>query len=84
MSAAGRCARSCTSGQISASVLADGVAVHTMTGGSPPASTTGRLRGGGSGRRLDAYGRGTTSGTPVVVRPCNGQDNEKRITLPYP
>ncbi|WP_373569222.1 hypothetical protein [Streptomyces sp. FXY-T5] len=55
-----------------------------MTGGSPPASTTGRLRGGGSGRRLDAYGRGTTSGTPVVVRPCNGQDNEKRITLPYP
>lgn len=44
---------SSTAGQISASVPAHGVAVFRVSGGSPPAATTSRLRGEGCGRCAD-------------------------------
>ncbi|MFE7764382.1 glycoside hydrolase family 27 protein [Streptomyces sp. NPDC057438] len=62
---------SSTSGQISASVPAHGVAVFRMTGGSPTASTTARLRGTGSGRCLGVDRASTAAGTATVIRDCH-------------
>ncbi|WP_430383124.1 glycoside hydrolase family 27 protein [Streptomyces sp. P10-4] len=67
---------SSTSGQISASVPAHGVAVYRMTGGSPLAATTGRLRGGGSGRCLDVDGAATTAGSKTLLWDCHTAANQ--------
>ncbi|MFI8166015.1 glycoside hydrolase family 27 protein [Streptomyces sp. NPDC085931] len=67
---------SSTSGQISASVPAHGVAVYRMTGGSPLASTTGRLRGGGSGRCLDVDGAATAAGSKTLLWDCHTAANQ--------
>lgn len=62
---------SSTSGQISANVPAHGVAVLRMTGGSPGASTTARLRGTGSGRCLDVDRAATAAGTTTLIWDCH-------------
>ncbi|MFF8940024.1 glycoside hydrolase family 27 protein [Streptomyces paradoxus] len=67
---------SSTSGQISASVPAHGVAVYKMTGGSPLASTTGRLRGGGSGRCLDVDSAATAAGSKTLIWDCHTAANQ--------
>ncbi|MEU2268059.1 ricin-type beta-trefoil lectin domain protein [Streptomyces olindensis] len=67
---------SSTSGQISASVPAHGVAVYKMTGGSPLASTTGRLRGGGSGLCLDVDGAATAAGSKTLLWDCHTAANQ--------
>ncbi|MFF5856382.1 glycoside hydrolase family 27 protein [Streptomyces sp. NPDC012751] len=67
---------SSSSGQISASVPAHGVAVYKMTGGSPLASTTGRLRGGGSGRCLDVDGAATAAGSKTLLWDCHTAANQ--------
>ncbi|MFC3572106.1 glycoside hydrolase family 27 protein [Streptomyces yaanensis] len=67
---------SSTSGQISASVPAHGVAVFKMTGGSPLASTTARLRGTGSGRCLDVDHASTTAGTTTLIWDCHTAANQ--------
>jgi alpha-galactosidase len=67
---------SSTSGQISASVPAHGVAVFKVTGGSPLASTTARLRGTGSGRCLDVDGAATAAGTKALIWDCHTAANQ--------
>ncbi|MEU2225934.1 ricin-type beta-trefoil lectin domain protein [Streptomyces sp. NPDC018347] len=67
---------SSSSGQISASVPAHGVAVYKMTGGSPLASTTGRLRGGGSGRCLDVDNAATAAGSKTLLWDCHTAANQ--------
>ncbi|MEV8123401.1 RICIN domain-containing protein [Streptomyces sp. NPDC085944] len=67
---------SSTSGQISASVPAHGVAVYKMTGGSPLASTTGRIRGGGSGRCLDVDNAATAAGAKTLLWDCHTAANQ--------
>ncbi len=47
-----------------------------MTGGSPLAATTGRLRGGGSGRCLDVDGAATTSGSKTLLWDCHTAANQ--------
>ncbi|MFJ4534721.1 glycoside hydrolase family 27 protein [Streptomyces tibetensis] len=69
-------ATSSTSGQISASVPAHGVAVFKMTGGSPSASTTARLRGAGSGRCLDVDRASTAAGTASLIWDCHTAANQ--------
>ncbi|MFD7245458.1 glycoside hydrolase family 27 protein [Streptomyces massasporeus] len=69
-------ATSSTSGQISASVPAHGVAVFKMTGGSPLASTTARLRGAGSGRCLDVDRASTAAGTASLIWDCHTAANQ--------
>lgn len=67
---------SSTSGQISASVPAHGVAVFRMTGGSPLAATTARLRGTGSGRCLDVDRASTAAGTKTLIWDCHTAANQ--------
>jgi alpha-galactosidase len=67
---------SSTSGQISASVPAHGVAVFKVTGGSPLASTTARLRGSGSGRCLDVDAAATAAGTKTLIWDCHTAANQ--------
>jgi alpha-galactosidase len=67
---------SSTSGQISASVPAHGVAVFKVTGGSPVASTTTRLRGNASGRCLDVDNASTTAGATVLIWDCHTAANQ--------
>ncbi|ELS57173.1 glycoside hydrolase family 27 protein [Streptomyces viridochromogenes] len=69
-------ATSNTSGQISASVPAHGVAVFKVTGGSPLAATTARLRGTGSGRCLDVDGASTAAGTKALIWDCHKAANQ--------
>jgi alpha-galactosidase len=69
-------ATSSTSGQISASVPAHGVAVFKVTGGSPVPSTTARLRGTGSGRCLDVDRASTAAGTKTLIWDCHTAANQ--------
>jgi alpha-galactosidase len=69
-------ATSSTSGQISASVPAHGVAVFKMTGGSPLASTTARLRATGSGRCLDVDRAATAAGSATLIWDCHTAANQ--------
>ncbi len=69
-------ATSSTSGQISASVPAHGVAVFRMTGGSPLASTTARLRATGSGRCLDVDRAATAAGSATLIWDCHTAANQ--------
>lgn len=62
---------SSTTGQVSASVPAHGVAAFRVTGGTPLAATTSRLRGDGSGRCLDVENASTAAGARVVIQGCH-------------
>ncbi|WHT22770.1 ricin-type beta-trefoil lectin domain protein [Crossiella sp. CA-258035] len=64
-----------SSGQISANVPAHGVAVYRVSGGTPLASTTSRLRGG-SGRCLDVDNGSTASGAAAVIWDCHTAANQ--------
>jgi alpha-galactosidase len=63
-------ATSSSGGQVTASVPAHGVAAYRVTGGTPLASTTSRLRGTGSGRCLDVSNASTAAGAAVVIWDC--------------
>jgi alpha-galactosidase len=67
---------SSTSGQISASVPAHGTAVFRVSGGSPLAATTSRLRGGASGRCVDVDNASTAAGTGVLLWDCHTAANQ--------
>ncbi|WP_267134051.1 MULTISPECIES: ricin-type beta-trefoil lectin domain protein [unclassified Streptomyces] len=67
---------SSTSGQISASVPAHGVAVYRVTGGSPLAATTSRLRTAGSDRCLDVDDASTAAGATVLIWDCHTAANQ--------
>ncbi|MGA5065268.1 glycoside hydrolase family 27 protein [Streptomyces exfoliatus] len=67
---------SSTTGQISASVPAHGVAVFKVTGGSPLGATTARLRGTGSGRCLDVDRAATAAGTKALIWDCHTAANQ--------
>ncbi|SFK62802.1 glycoside hydrolase family 27 protein [Streptomyces pini] len=67
---------SSTSGRISASIPAHGVAVFRMSGGSPLDSTTARLRGTGSGRCLDVEEASTAAGTATLIWDCHTAANQ--------
>jgi alpha-galactosidase len=73
-------ATSSTSGQITASVPAHGVAAFRVSGGTPVASTTSRLRGVGSGRCLDVDNSSTAPGATVVIRDCQTAANQAWTT----
>ncbi|QNP75212.1 RICIN domain-containing protein [Streptomyces roseirectus] len=61
---------SSTTGTISASVPARGVAVFKVTGGTPLAATTARLRGTASARCLGVAGSSTAAGANAQIRTC--------------
>ncbi|MDI5977836.1 glycoside hydrolase family 27 protein [Amycolatopsis magusensis] len=67
---------SSTAGQITASVPAHGVAAYRVTGGTPLAGTTSRLRGDGSGRCLDVDNSSTSAGTGALVWDCHTAANQ--------
>ncbi|WP_309114213.1 ricin-type beta-trefoil lectin domain protein [Saccharothrix sp.] len=67
---------SSSSGTISASVPAHGVAAFKVTGGSPIANTTARLRGTGSGRCLDVDNASTAAGATVLIWDCHTAANQ--------
>ncbi|WP_443072888.1 glycoside hydrolase family 27 protein [Streptomyces sp. S465] len=62
---------SSTTGQVSASVPAHGVAAFRVTGGTPLAAATSRLRGDGSGRCLDVENASTAAGARVLIQDCH-------------
>ncbi|MEU4896253.1 RICIN domain-containing protein [Streptomyces sp. NPDC044780] len=62
---------SSTTGQVSASVPAHGVAAFRVTGGTPLAAATSRLRGDGSGRCLDVENASTAAGARVLIQNCH-------------
>ncbi|NUT97834.1 MAG: alpha-galactosidase [Saccharothrix sp.] len=67
---------STSSGTISASVPAHGVAAFKVSGGSPLAATTSRLRGTGSGRCLDVDNASTAAGATVLIWDCHTAANQ--------
>ncbi|GAA4409597.1 ricin-type beta-trefoil lectin domain protein [Actinokineospora soli] len=75
-------ATSTTSGQISATVPAHGIAVYRVVGGSPVPSTTSRLRGAASGRCADVEAAATTAGALVGLWDCHTAANQAWTTWP--
>jgi alpha-galactosidase len=69
-------ATSSTGGQISASVPAHGVTAFRVSGGTPVASTTSRLRGTGSGRCLDVNNASTAPGATTLIWDCQTAANQ--------
>ncbi|HWO65920.1 MAG TPA: ricin-type beta-trefoil lectin domain protein [Umezawaea sp.] len=67
---------SSTSGAISASVPAHGVAAFRVSGGSPLASSTSRLRGVGSNRCLDVDNASTAAGAATLIWDCHTAANQ--------
>ncbi|MCC3655039.1 ricin-type beta-trefoil lectin domain protein [Streptomyces sp. S07_1.15] len=67
---------SSTSGRISASVPAHGVAVYRVTGGSPLTATTSRLRTAGSDRCLDVANASTAAGATALIWDCHTAANQ--------
>ncbi|MDQ7805493.1 ricin-type beta-trefoil lectin domain protein [Amycolatopsis sp. A133] len=67
---------SASAGAISASVPAHGVAAYRVTGGSPLAATTSRLRDAGSGRCLDVDNASTASGAGTLIWDCQTAANQ--------
>ncbi|KDN19187.1 glycoside hydrolase family 27 protein [Amycolatopsis rifamycinica] len=67
---------SATSGAISASVPAHGVAAYRVSGGTPLAATTSRLRGTGSNRCLDVDNASTASGAGTLIWDCQTAANQ--------
>jgi alpha-galactosidase len=73
---------SSTTGQITASVPAHGVAAYRVTGGAPLAATTAGFRGEGSGRCLGVDGASTAPGAAVVIWDCHTPANQLWTTWP--
>jgi alpha-galactosidase len=73
---------SSTSGAISASVPAHGVAAYRVTGGSPVAGTTARLRGASSNRCLDVENGSTAAGANTVIQDCHTAASQQWTTWP--
>ncbi|MFE5207282.1 glycoside hydrolase family 27 protein [Streptomyces sp. NPDC056600] len=69
-------ANSTSGGQISASVPSHGIAVFRVSGGTPLAHQTLRLRGAGSGRCVDVDNASTASGSTVLVWDCHTAANQ--------
>jgi alpha-galactosidase len=69
-------ATSTSSGQLTASVPAHGVAAYRVSGGTPLASTTSRLRGESSGRCLDVDNASTASGAATLIWDCHTAANQ--------
>jgi len=69
-------ATSTTGGAIGASVPAHGVAAYRVSGGSPLAATTSRLRGAGSGRCLDVDNASTAAGAGTLLWDCQTAANQ--------
>ncbi|WP_448316409.1 glycoside hydrolase family 27 protein [Streptomyces sp. CO7] len=69
-------ANSTSGGQISASVPSHGIAVFRVSGGTPLAHQTSRLRGAGSGRCVDVDNASTASGSTVLVWDCHTAANQ--------
>jgi alpha-galactosidase len=71
---------SSTSGAISASVPAHGVSAFRVSGGSPIAATTSRLRGVGSNRCLDVENASTAAGAATVISDCHTAASQQWTT----
>ncbi|WP_229924397.1 glycoside hydrolase family 27 protein [Streptomyces sulfonofaciens] len=69
-------AASGTSGQISASVPAHGVAAFRVSGGTPLTATTSRLRGSAAGRCVDVDQASTAAGATVLLWDCHTAANQ--------
>ncbi|OLF14978.1 glycoside hydrolase family 27 protein [Actinophytocola xanthii] len=69
-------ATSGSSGQISASVPAHGVAVFRVSGGSQIPNTTARLRGAGANRCVDVDNFSTAPGATVLIWDCHTGANQ--------
>ncbi|WP_410614187.1 glycoside hydrolase family 27 protein [Amycolatopsis sp. lyj-109] len=67
---------SASGGTISASVPAHGVAAYRVSGGTPLAATTSRLRGTGSNRCLDVDNASTASGAGTLIWDCQTAANQ--------
>ncbi|MEU5262132.1 ricin-type beta-trefoil lectin domain protein [Amycolatopsis sp. NPDC021455] len=67
---------STTSGAIAASVPAHGIAAYRVSGGTPLAATTSRLRDTGSGRCLDVDNGSTASGAGTLIWDCQTAANQ--------
>ncbi|MDX3195339.1 ricin-type beta-trefoil lectin domain protein [Streptomyces sp. MN03-5084-2B] len=67
---------STSGGTISASVPAHGVAAYRVSGGTPLAATTSRLRGTGSNRCLDVDNASTASGAGTLIWDCQTAANQ--------
>ncbi|GAA1286981.1 glycoside hydrolase family 27 protein [Saccharothrix xinjiangensis] len=65
-----------SSGTISATVPAHGVAAFRVSGGSPVAATTARLRGTGSGRCVDVDNAATAPGAATLLWDCHTAANQ--------
>jgi alpha-galactosidase len=72
-------ATSSSSGQISATVAAHGVAAFRVSGGSPIPATTSAIRGVGSGRCVDVGG---TTGATALIWECHGAANQLWTSWP--
>ncbi|RAS67012.1 alpha-galactosidase [Lentzea atacamensis] len=73
---------STTSGAISASVPAHGVAAYRVSGGSPIAATTARLRSTSSNRCLDLENASTAAGANTVIWDCHTAASQQWTTWP--
>ncbi|MEV4054800.1 ricin-type beta-trefoil lectin domain protein [Amycolatopsis sp. NPDC049688] len=73
---------SATAGTITASVPAHGVAAYRVSGGSPVASTTSRLRDAGSGRCLDVDNASTAAGAGTLMWDCQTAANQLWASWP--
>ncbi|MEV5717108.1 ricin-type beta-trefoil lectin domain protein [Amycolatopsis mediterranei] len=67
---------SASSGAISASVPAHGAAAYRVSGGTPLAATTSRLRGAGANRCLDVDNASTASGAGTLIWDCQTAANQ--------
>ncbi|MEU4251442.1 ricin-type beta-trefoil lectin domain protein [Amycolatopsis sp. NPDC026612] len=67
---------STSSGSISASVPAHGAAAYRISGGTPVAATTSRLRDAGSNRCLDVDNASTASGAGTLIWDCQTAANQ--------
>ncbi|MEV6445528.1 ricin-type beta-trefoil lectin domain protein [Amycolatopsis sp. NPDC051716] len=67
---------SASSGAISASVPAHGAAAYRVSGGTPLAATTSRLRGAGANRCLDVDNASTASGAGILIWDCQTAANQ--------
>ncbi|MFF1614691.1 glycoside hydrolase family 27 protein [Amycolatopsis sp. NPDC058278] len=67
---------SASSGSISASVPAHGAAAYRVSGGTPLAATTSRLRGAGANRCLDVDNGSTASGAGTLIWDCQTAANQ--------
>ncbi len=73
---------SSTSGAISASVPAHGVATYRVSGGSPLTGTTSRLRGTASGRCVDIENQSIAAGANTTIRDCHTAASQQWTAWP--